>query len=89
MSQLFASGHIVDLILVLVALEALLLARYSRRAAPGLPPWSLLLGLVPGIALLGALRASLRGATWPLIALCLTVALVAHLIDLRQRIAHG
>jgi hypothetical protein len=89
MSQLFASGRIVDLILGFVALEALLLGRYARHAAPRLPWRLLLLGLVPGVALLLALRASLRGAPWPTIALCLTVALAAHLIDLRQRIAHG
>jgi hypothetical protein len=79
MTDLFSSGRIVDAILALVALEAVLLLR--RRA--------LLLGLLPGVLLLLALRAALRGAGWPVIALCLAGAFAAHLADLGLRIARS
>jgi len=79
MTELFSSGRIVDAILVLVAFEALFLLR--RRA--------LLLGLLPGVLLLLALREALRGAGWPAVALCLAGAFAAHLADLGLRIARG
>jgi hypothetical protein len=41
--------------------------------------------LLPGIFLLVALRAALAGAAWPWVPSALTAALVAHLLDLRQR----
>jgi hypothetical protein len=41
--------------------------------------------LLPGIFLLVALRVALAGAAWPWVPLALIAALVAHLLDLRQR----
>jgi hypothetical protein len=41
--------------------------------------------LLPGIFLLMALRAALAGASWPWVPMALTAALIAHLLDLRQR----
>jgi hypothetical protein len=41
--------------------------------------------LLPGIFLLMALRVALAGALWPWVPAALTAALVAHLLDLRQR----
>jgi hypothetical protein len=82
---LFASGHIVDLILVLVGLEAILLAIWHRRTGRGVAPSALAANLCSGAALLLAVRAALLGAWWGWVALPLLAALLAHLLDLRGR----
>ena len=80
----FASGRIVDGILLLVAAEALILAWLSRRGGPPLP--SLLTNLASGAALMLALRAALVGAGWIVIAGWMLAGLVAHLADLGLRV---
>jgi hypothetical protein len=85
MTALFASGHIVDLILLLVLLEAVVLAVWHRRTGLGIAPAALAGILSAGAALLLALRAALVGAWWGWIAAPLLVALLAHLFDLRSR----
>jgi hypothetical protein len=85
MSALFASGHIVDAILVLVVLEAALLAAWHARTGRGIPPAALATTLASGGALMLAVRAALVGAWWGWVALCLLAALLAHLADLRGR----
>jgi hypothetical protein len=84
-SGLFASGLAVDLVLGLVALEALLLALYRRRSGRGVPVPELLAFLAAGACLLLALRAALVGASWEWIAAPLAGALVAHITDLGLR----
>lgn len=85
MSQLFASGDIVDLILALVAAEALVLAALRRWTGRGPPLGALLGNLLAGACLLLALRAALTGAPWQTTAGWLAAAFVAHLWDLGQR----
>ena len=82
MAEWFATGRIVDLVLVLTALEGLALAAYRLWTGRGLAPGDLFANLAAGMALLLALRAALLDAGWGWIALALTGALVAHLIDL-------
>jgi len=79
----FASGRIVDAILLLVAVEALALAWIGRRR--GLPLPSLLANLASGAALMLALRAALVGAGWIAVAGWMLAGLVAHLADLNLR----
>ncbi len=82
MSDWFASGRAIDLVLAVLALEALLflfLTRGTRRR-------DLLLALVPGLFLLLALRASLTGAPWQVIAALVALSLPAHLLDIGRRI---
>ena len=79
----FASGRIIDGILLLVAAEALLLARLSRRGGPPLP--SLLANLASGAALMLALRGALVGADWMPVAGWMLAGLLAHLADLGLR----
>ncbi|WP_426027639.1 hypothetical protein [Brevundimonas sp. TWP2-3-4b2] len=81
MSGLFASGHAVDLILVIMALEAgfLLLTRRMTRLA-------LLLVFGPGVFILLGARAALVGAAWGWIALALAASFPLHLLDLRRRL---
>lgn len=81
MGALFDSGRIIDVILLLVAVEAVALFAWLRaRAAP------LLVGLLPGVALMLAIRAALTDAAWPWVAAALGAALALHLLDLRNRI---
>ena len=85
MNELFASGHVVDLILGLMTIEALLLLAYHRRAARGIAPADLAVNLLSGICLLLAVRAALVGADWSWVALALSASLFGHLADLRRR----
>jgi len=84
-TDLFATGRIVDLILVLVAAEAAFLVWYHRRTGKGVSPRDLLPNLISGACLFLALRGALVGAGWPVIGACLAAALAAHLTDLVLR----
>lgn len=83
--ELFASGRIVDLILLFIGLELALLTLLHRWRGMGVPPMELLGHLASGAALLLALRSALVGAAWIWTAAWLAAALVAHLIDLARR----
>jgi O-antigen ligase len=85
MSELFASGRIVDLILGLTVIEAVLLVGYHRITGRGVAAADLAGNLLAGMFLLLALRLAIGGAAWTWLALCLTGALVAHLCDLGRR----
>jgi hypothetical protein len=89
MDRLFASGRIVDLILALVALEALGLLAYHRRTGRGPAPADALSNLLSGACLMLALRGALVGAWWGWVALPLLASLLAHLADLRRRWPSG
>ncbi len=85
MAELFASGRLVDLILVVVAIEVTLLVIYWRSAGRGVSSRDLLPNLCAGAFLLLALRLSLAGAGWQLCCASLAAAGVAHLVDLKRR----
>jgi hypothetical protein len=87
MSKLFSDGAIVDWILALMVIEAGFLALFYSRKLPGLPLVQGIWALAGGAALLMALRYALRGSPWQSIALWLIVALGAHAVDMRNRIA--
>lgn len=79
MEAFFASGHAVDVVLAVLAIEALLL---KYRGAG----WLDISGaLLPAVLMMIALRAALTGAAWPMIAIPLTLAFPVHLYDLRRR----
>ncbi len=75
-----ASPRLIDLIMALTLLEAAILL-----ALRALSPLAIARMLLPGIALLLALRAALAEAAWPWVPLSLAAALVAHLFDLQGR----
>jgi hypothetical protein len=80
MNQLFASGVVVDLVIIVLALEVLLLhAVFKRAHVLPLPT------LLAGLGLLLAWRFAQGGASWFWIALPLTAAGLAHGWDLWQR----
>lgn len=85
MQDLFASGRIVDLILLLMVAEAAMLVLHNRRTGRGLPARQAVTVLMAGGFLMLALRASLTGESWSAVALFLGLGLIAHLADLAGR----
>jgi hypothetical protein len=85
MTDLFASGRLVDLILVLVVIEALALILYWRHTRQGVAPVDLLPNLCAGAFLLLALRVTLAGGSWEIASACLAAAGLAHLTDIGRR----
>lgn len=79
MIALFASGHAVDIVLVIMVIEMAVLAT-ARQS-----PMAILLAFAPGMLILLALRAALVGAEWPWIAAALAASFPVHLLDLRRR----
>jgi hypothetical protein len=78
--QLFASGHVIDLVIVVLALEVLLLRAVFKRAHV-LP----LPTLLAGLGLLLAWRFAQGGAGWVWVAVPLSAAGMAHGWDLWRR----
>lgn len=85
MAELFSTGRIVDLIILLVVIEALVLFVYWRRAGRGIAFLDLLPNLLSGAFLLLAVKAAMLALAWPWIAAALLAALLAHLGDLVRR----
>lgn len=85
MADLFARGRLVDLILVVVVVEATALLLYWARTRRGVAPLDLLPNLCAGACLLMALRATLAGGGWMIASLCLVAAGLAHLMDVYRR----
>jgi hypothetical protein len=85
MAELFATGRIVDLILVLMIAETLVLAGYRYMTGRGISIMPLLTNMAAGACLMLALRAALAGAPWTLIAIALGAAFGMHALDLRGR----
>lgn len=84
MEALFASGRIIDLILVLVAVEAIALALLPRlRGAMRLGDIASL--LAPGIMLMLAVRCALTGAPHTITAAVLAAAFACHIWDVKRR----
>ena len=76
---LFQSGHVVDLVLAVLAAEFVWLVIRGNRAL------DVGLGLGAAVLMMLALRAALTGAAWPWIALPLVLSFPLHLADLGRR----
>ncbi|NEX18092.1 MAG: hypothetical protein C1943_16155 [Halochromatium sp.] len=85
MADLFHSGRIIDIIILLVVLEIAALLSLHRITGRGPKPQALLPTLASGLLLMLALRAAIADLRWEFIALPLTLALITHLTDLVQR----
>jgi hypothetical protein len=79
LEALFTSGHAVNLVLAFMVIEATALIAMKRR------PMTVILTILPGAAMMLALRAAVTGASWHWVAIWLTVSLPLHLADLRHR----
>jgi hypothetical protein len=80
MQTYFASGQAIDVVLAFMVVEALFLVIMRKR-----PTLTVALTILPGAAMMLALRAALTGGSWQMIGLWLTVSLPLHLADLRHR----
>ena len=79
MNWLFASGHAVDIVLVVIAIEFGWLVSAARWK-----PIDALLRLAPGALILLSLRGALTGADWRWIALPLLMSFPVHVADLAR-----
>lgn len=81
-----SDGRIVLLAVAVIAAEAALAALFLRRR---IRLGSILLTMASGLALLGALHASLTGAGTAMVAAWLVTALAAHAADMTARFRSG
>jgi hypothetical protein len=79
------SERSVELIVALMAVEAAFVLGWRAIFRRGPAPLPFIINLLAGAFLLLALRNALAGASGASVALCLLVALAAHLADLRLR----
>jgi hypothetical protein len=79
MNDLFASGHVATLLLLVLTVEGVVLLGLWSWRGQGVPPGPLLAFLGSGAFLALALRAALTGQAWWWVALWLSLALPAHL----------
>lgn len=84
MSEFFASGRAVDVVLAVVVVEVLVLARFRRHV--GIAPRDWIGQVLAGVFLVLAVRSALTGADWRWTASLLLASLPAHLYDMGRRI---
>lgn len=89
MAEFIRSGAIVDFMLCFVAVEVLVLIALYRLRGFGIAPTALLLNIGAGTSLMLALRSTLYGHDWLIVALWLIAALVFHVSDLAYRFRHA
>jgi hypothetical protein len=82
---LFAGGRVIDLILVLMAVEGLVLGWLYRKTGRGIAPVRLWPNLLAGAFLMLALRAALTDSGSAAIASWLVLGLAGHVVDLGLR----
>jgi hypothetical protein len=88
-AEFVTSGRIIDVIIAMMAAEALLLYLHAARTGRGLAPPDIALNLLAGASLMLAVRAALVGAAPVWILLCLSASLVAHVADVARRWRRG
>ncbi|MEQ9500428.1 MAG: hypothetical protein RIT81_26370 [Deltaproteobacteria bacterium] len=86
--QLFTSGRIVDIVLVVMAFEAGVVLLLLRKRQ-GLGAVDILGNLLAGAMLVLAVRCALVGAPWFLTATFLAASFPAHVFDLWRRYQHN
>jgi hypothetical protein len=75
----FSSGRAVDVVLLVLAIEAIWLKARGGLWADIIP------ALLPAVLMMLGLRAALTGMAWPFISLPLALAFPVHLYDLHRR----
>jgi hypothetical protein len=84
-AELFASGRIVDAIVVFMLIECAVLVALRNKSSSGISGAALTTNLAAGASLLLSLRAALIGSPWQMISMWLLLALLAHVADLKMR----
>ena len=85
LQEMILSGRIVDVMLVFVVLEIVVVLTIRQRRGGGVPSLPLLINIGAGGSLMLALRVSLTGGGWHLLAAFLVAALVFHVLDISLR----
>lgn len=78
-------GGLIDTIIAVTLLEAAALVAFYRQTKRGPRPRDYLLNMTSGLCLMLALRGALVGSAWHLIAVALSAAGLAHVVDLVVR----
>ncbi len=79
-------GGLIDTIIAVTLLEVAALVIYHHKTKRGLAPRDYLLNVASGMCLMLALRCTMLGNSWYLIAALLTGAGVAHTADIAWRL---
>ena len=79
MNEFFASGRAVDVVLAVLAIEAIWLKLRGNGWA------DIAAALLPAVLMMASLRAALTGMAWAFISLPLALAFPVHLYDLQRR----
>ena len=89
MAEWFASGRAIDVILVVMVIEAAALIAYrmTRQRGPGIP--ETIANLASGAMIMLAVRSALTDGVWQMTALFLMGAFAAHLADLAIRLRNS
>jgi uncharacterized membrane protein YhaH (DUF805 family) len=82
----FASGRVIDALMVLLAVEGLILIAVRRHRGLGSAAWMAALIVVPGLLLMLAVKLALINADWRLIAVTLAAAGAVHAADVAHRL---
>jgi len=86
LEQLITSGTFFDWVLIAIAVEALLLIIWSLSRGQQRQALRLLPNLLAGASLMLAVKLAIIDASWLLLAATLSLALVAHCVDLYGRL---
>jgi len=86
MDELIKSGMITDSVLVVMAVEAIIVTLYLRRAGQNSSIPGFLAALLAGACLVLALHTALTGSSFGSIAVFLGLSLLAHLCELALKI---
>jgi hypothetical protein len=79
LDEFFASGRAVDVVLLVLLIEAFWLKLRGNGWA------DIVFALLPAVLMMIALRAALTGMSWPFVSLPLALAFPVHLYDLNRR----
>ena len=85
LAQFFLSGRVADVAIAITVVEGLAIAAYFRATGRGVDPRNYAVNMVSGVCLMLALRAALTGASWAMVALCLSASGALHALDIWRR----
>ncbi|MFN8830424.1 MAG: hypothetical protein ACK50Q_18800 [Labrys sp. (in: a-proteobacteria)] len=85
MQSFFDSGRIIDVILLIVALEVIAVLAFRHRISRRFDLTGFFINLASGVCLMLALRAAMTDAPWVSIAPFLLASFLAHLVDIVLR----
>ena len=85
LAQLFLSGRVVDFAIAITVIEWIVLTAYYRSTGRGITPRDFSANMVSGLFLMLALRSALTGASWLIVALCLSASGAVHAYDIWLR----